>query len=89
QPLLHMLVGCLENSVFLASCLSSDSHKVNRGLEEKGAGVFFFSLESAALQSALSGFRSTRRCQGSSPGFYTHQRSHYMTRSSLWRECLV
>lgn len=36
--------------------------------------LFFFSHESAALQSALSGFRSTRRCQGSCPGFYTYHR---------------
>lgn len=50
-----------------ASCLSS----FNWFSVAIGAGLLFlfFSHESAALQSALFGFSSARRCQGSCPGF--------------------
>lgn len=78
------LMGFRKEVVFLrasvgggseASCLSS----FNWFSVAIGAGAFFSpfpSHESAALQSQLPGFRSTRRCQGSCPGFYTNHRLH-------------
>lgn len=77
------LMDSLKEIVFFAACVGGGSEAsclstFNWFSVAIGAAVSFSPAhESAALQSTLSGFRSTRRCQGSCPGFYTHHRSPF------------